>query len=89
MASTSRVSNLRSPPHLPKPRDHATRVSPRCSTALKQRSRAIWKLADRSLMAHHYRPEHLLTVIDTDTMMRRDTILTDRELAAATEQSAA
>ena len=40
-------------------------------------------------MAHHYRPEHLLTVIDTDTMMRRDTILTDRELAAATEQSAA
>ena len=42
-------------------------------------------------MAHHYRPEHLLTVTDTDTdtMMRRDTILTDRELAAATEQSAA
>ncbi len=53
------------------------------------RARAIWKLADHSLLARHYRPEHLLTVTDTDTMMRRDTILTDRELAAVTEESAA
>ena len=52
------------------------------------RARAIWKLADRSLLARHYRPEHLLTVTDTDTMMRRDTILTNRELAAVTEESA-
>jgi hypothetical protein len=51
------------------------------------RARAIWKLADRSLLARHYRPEHLLTVADTDTMMRRDTILTNRELAAVTEES--
>ena len=43
------------------------------------RGKAIWKLGDRSLLARHYRPEHLLTVTDTDTMMRRETVLSDAE----------
>lgn len=45
------------------------------------RGRAIWKLGDRSLLARHYRPNHLVEVTDTDHMMRRDTALADTELA--------
>jgi hypothetical protein len=36
------------------------------------RGKAVWKLADRSLIARHFRPDELLTVTDTDTMMRRN-----------------
>lgn len=39
------------------------------------RAKAIWKIGDRSLLAHHYRPDHLLEVTDTDAMMRRDTLV--------------
>jgi hypothetical protein len=39
------------------------------------RGKAIWKLADRSLLARHHRPTELIDVTDTDTMMRRDSLV--------------
>ena len=39
------------------------------------RGKAVWKLADRSLLARHFRAEFLTSVTDTDTMMRRDSLV--------------
>ena len=46
------------------------------------RGKAIWKLADRSLLAKHHRPEWLNAVTDTDTMMRRDSLVDADEPSA-------
>ena len=42
----------------------------------------MWKVGDRSLLAQHHRPDELTAVTDTDTMMRRDSAVTDDDLRA-------
>jgi hypothetical protein len=39
------------------------------------RGKAIWKLGDRSLLGRHHRPNELIDVTDTDSMMRRDSLI--------------
>ena len=46
------------------------------------RGRALWKIGERSLLAKHLRPDELTGITDTDTMMRRDSAVTDDDLRA-------
>ena len=51
----------------------------RSCLALFGRGKALWKIGDRSLIARHHRPATLTAETDTDTMMRRRSLLTEIE----------
>jgi hypothetical protein len=58
-----------------------TETEQRCIRRLT-RGKAIWKLADRSLLAKHHRPESLAAVTDADSMMRREGLVDADEPSA-------
>ena len=51
----------------------------RSCLAVFGRGKALWKIGDRSLLAHHHRPATLMAETDTDSMMRRSSKLADAD----------